>query len=411
MDSIAKTKRTPALSSTACSEISRPPTRRTSPNGIVAKPHRAKKTDTTGAAWKSTRSARTGMKSSLVSILIASASGWKSPKSRRPRIGARLAPTRSCMTADCLRSTQVRSPPRFSTRPMTKATRAKAMPRSTARALTRAPGPLQSRGEADRCGRESSERAVAHPREGRHARSRVRGRGAPHGAAASRGRGRGRRPRGSPSPACASPRGRTARQNRWTRPSTFVQVPSRSTYAALGRTMWARALVRLAVGPWKTTPSTRASASSTSATGQPDSRRSWSNTQRSRSRPARAASRTCRPSAAPARPQPISSAPRVFGDLSAHRSRSSAEPGTRGRHPEVDVAHAQRVPEQALGEPEVLVRHPRGEQHAGGSPGAPPAVAVARSTAASSHDSGRAAALSRSSGRSIRVGASTSPKP
>ncbi len=82
----------PAFSSTACSEISRPPTWRTSPNGIVAKPDSAKKTDTTGATRKSTRSARAGMKSSLVSILSASASGWKSPNSRRPRIEARLAP-------------------------------------------------------------------------------------------------------------------------------------------------------------------------------------------------------------------------------------------------------------------------------------------------------------------------------
>src|SRR5581483_1653108 len=49
-------------------------------------------------------------------------------------IEARLAPTRSCITADCLRSTQVRSPPRFRTNPMTNATRANAIPRSAASA-------------------------------------------------------------------------------------------------------------------------------------------------------------------------------------------------------------------------------------------------------------------------------------
>src|SRR6185369_3975066 len=109
---------------------SRPPRRRVSPNGIEAKATRAKKTETNGASQNRNRSARAGLKSSLVSSLMASASGWNSPSTRKPKIEARLAPTRSCMIADCLRSTQPRSPPRFSTNIITKNTRAKATPRS-----------------------------------------------------------------------------------------------------------------------------------------------------------------------------------------------------------------------------------------------------------------------------------------
>ena len=73
----------------------------------------------------SSLSARAGMKSSFVSIFIASASGWSSPRirMRKPKMEARLAPMRSCMMADCLRSTQVRSPPKLSTTNMTNADR------------------------------------------------------------------------------------------------------------------------------------------------------------------------------------------------------------------------------------------------------------------------------------------------
>src|SRR5262245_24012184 len=57
--------------------------------------------------------------------------------SRIPKIAARLAPMRSCMMADCLRSTQVKSPPTLSTNSITKATRPKAMPRSATPRLRR----------------------------------------------------------------------------------------------------------------------------------------------------------------------------------------------------------------------------------------------------------------------------------
>ena len=46
-----------------------------SPNGIDAKAASAKNTDTKGASLNSNRSAWAGMKSSFVSILIASATG------------------------------------------------------------------------------------------------------------------------------------------------------------------------------------------------------------------------------------------------------------------------------------------------------------------------------------------------
>src|SRR3989442_6166980 len=130
---MAKTYRVPTFRVTGCSGISRPARCRVSPNGIDAKAASAKKTETKGASVNRKRSARAGRKSSLVSILMASASGWKSPMSRSPKMEARLAPMRSCMIADCLRSTQVSRPPTFSTNSMTKATRPNAIPRSITR--------------------------------------------------------------------------------------------------------------------------------------------------------------------------------------------------------------------------------------------------------------------------------------
>ena len=112
----------PTFSVTAWRVISRPNRWRVSPKGMEAKAASAKNTDTKGASTKSSRSARAGMKSSLVSILMASASGWSRPRMRMPKMDARLAPMRSCMMADCLRSTQVRIPPKLSTTNMMKAT-------------------------------------------------------------------------------------------------------------------------------------------------------------------------------------------------------------------------------------------------------------------------------------------------
>src|SRR5215510_16277462 len=78
-----------------------------------------------------------------------------------PKIDARLAPIRSCMMADCLRSTRPRSAATFKTNSITNATRPKAMPRSIS--MLRA------------CGRRRGQRVpgiadqlIAEPREGRY---------------------------------------------------------------------------------------------------------------------------------------------------------------------------------------------------------------------------------------------------
>src|SRR4030095_2626685 len=149
----------PTLSVTACSWISRPMIRRVSPNGIDAKAARPKNTDTNGASLNMSRSACAGVKSSLVSILTASASGWSRPRIRMPKIDARLAPMRSCMIADCLRSTQVSRPPKFSTTNMTKPTGMACSSRSSARPLM--PGPSALRDQA-----RIREAAIGHPGEG-----------------------------------------------------------------------------------------------------------------------------------------------------------------------------------------------------------------------------------------------------
>ena len=53
------------------------------------------------------RCAPVGIVSSFVIILITSASGWIRPSALKPRMLARFAPMRSCISALCLRSTQV----------------------------------------------------------------------------------------------------------------------------------------------------------------------------------------------------------------------------------------------------------------------------------------------------------------
>src|SRR5215470_12968721 len=138
-ESIASTYRMPTFSVTAWSWISRPAIVRVSPKGIEAKAASAKKTDTNGASVNISRSARAGMKSSLVSILTASASGWSRPRMRMPKMLARFAPIRSCMIADCLRSTHVSIPPKLSTMNMVKATGIAMSRRSIARPLMLSP--------------------------------------------------------------------------------------------------------------------------------------------------------------------------------------------------------------------------------------------------------------------------------
>ena len=210
---------------------------------------------------------------------------------------------------------------------MTKATRPKAMPRSSSAALT--PGPAR----ADRAGRvRPPSRAgdhltgvpdalVRHAGEGGHRARRARGTSArpasPRRRPAERGQDAAEQVPRRPAPA---PSGSTAGRKRCTRPSKFVKVPSRSTHAAAGSTQWARALVALALVPAKITVSTRPSAADTS-----------------RGRPARGqqvvvedpqaahAGPPARPRGPPraSPPRPISSAPRVLGLRSARSRKSS----------------------------------------------------------------------------------------
>jgi len=112
----------------SCKLISFRPMISTSPNGMTAKPTSAKNTEMAGAMVKRNFSAATGRKLSLVNILTASAIAWKRPIRRNPKMEARFAPIRSCISALCLRSTQVRRPPKFNTKSKTNANFAKTIP-------------------------------------------------------------------------------------------------------------------------------------------------------------------------------------------------------------------------------------------------------------------------------------------
>src|SRR5262249_35541998 len=78
-----------------------------------------------------------------------------------PKIDARLAPMRSCMIADCLRSTQPSSAATFRTNSITNATRPKAMARSTSMLGA------GRRGTGERAPGVADE-LIAEPRERRH---------------------------------------------------------------------------------------------------------------------------------------------------------------------------------------------------------------------------------------------------
>ena len=79
-----------------------------SPKGTATMVTETKKKENVGASQWRARWENVGAKSSLKSILMASAKGWKRPKSLNPKTEARLAPMRSCITALSFRSTQVR---------------------------------------------------------------------------------------------------------------------------------------------------------------------------------------------------------------------------------------------------------------------------------------------------------------
>ena len=107
--SIARTKSRAALTSATWSVMIRPPSRIVVAEGHGRRPSRPRRRRTGTAPACGGASPRTqAAKSSLKIILMASAKGWKSPKARRPKTEALLAPIRSCMTALSFRSTQVR---------------------------------------------------------------------------------------------------------------------------------------------------------------------------------------------------------------------------------------------------------------------------------------------------------------
>src|SRR5579885_253990 len=85
--------------------IVRPPTTSTSPNGMTAKAASAGTRLTSGASACSVRSAPASRTSSFSRNLIGSATSvLTSPRPANPKIAARLAPMRSCMSALALRS-------------------------------------------------------------------------------------------------------------------------------------------------------------------------------------------------------------------------------------------------------------------------------------------------------------------
>src|SRR5260370_37878813 len=72
--------------------MTRSPRMRRSPNGITAKAARAKKTEKKGAkAWRDL-SAPAGTISSLVNILITSATPWSVPSNRKPKMSCAGGP-------------------------------------------------------------------------------------------------------------------------------------------------------------------------------------------------------------------------------------------------------------------------------------------------------------------------------
>ena len=96
-------KSTPTFRSVTWRLTSRPNSPRGAPTGMMAKVRMAGMAAIAGAIEKSRRSAAAGIMSSLVIILITSASGCKSPQGP-----TRFGPIRSCIQARTRRSASTR---------------------------------------------------------------------------------------------------------------------------------------------------------------------------------------------------------------------------------------------------------------------------------------------------------------
>ena len=146
-------------------------------------------------------------------------------------------------------------------------------------------------------------------------------------------------------------------RKRCTRPSKFVNVPSRSTHAAAGSTQCARALVQFAFVPTKISGVDGLERCAHVRLRQRARRRgrarrsTGSLTRRARGGGEDAPRRRRR--------SPSSSAPRVFGFLSARIRKSSSSPGTRGGTRKPDLPDAARRPARRPQREQVLVRHLR----------------------------------------------------
>ena len=181
---------------------------------------------------------------------------------RKPKIEARLAPDAVLHDRRLLALDPGQEPAQVQHEHMTKATarrrRCRGRPATALTACVTRASRRRPSGPARRS--IAPPRAAGSPTLGTSARRRPaspppgRGTSARPDPAASPGRRRARRrPSMSQSGRASPARLHGAVRKRCTRPSKFVKVPSRSTQAALGSTRCARALVALALVPWKTT--------------------------------------------------------------------------------------------------------------------------------------------------------------
>jgi len=286
------------------------------------------------------------MKSSLKRNFSASASGWKSPHARMPKMSARLGPRRSWMYAAPFRSTQVIT----TTRPKQNAK--KTAIRATVTAMSN-----RGRSFADLLP-EHADRFVAHPREGRLGFG-------------DRLEDRRLASEGPPAPSrfpsvtrisigfFAFPRAGNPNRNRCTRPAWFVKVPPRSATEADGRTAVATFETGPSFVPTWTTNGTLASSAAVSSSERapitlPKTRRA--------SIPPPAIFGTSASNAAPPG-IPSSSAPGCFGSCPPG---SGSRPRSRPRDPagEGEILRAEQLRREASEEVQLLVGRLRGGDHA-----------------------------------------------
>ena len=98
------------------------PVQTSEPKGTMANTTKTGTMAITGASAKRNLLAFAGTKSSFMIILTASAMKCGMPQPRQPRMAARFGPMRSCISADSLRSIQVRMEAVGITTPRTRST-------------------------------------------------------------------------------------------------------------------------------------------------------------------------------------------------------------------------------------------------------------------------------------------------